>query len=160
MWVVPVGDFYGYKSVGIFQDTTTIGSLNRAAQKATGNSTATYQTALTQPGDRRFADVNKDGVVNDEDQTDIGSPIPKFFGGLNLDATYKAFDFNLYFYGMYGNKLLNFARSDMESFANQTGPLPGSRTSAWTTTTMPGPLKTIATPMRGSRPMTMGSAAM
>ncbi|MDP4148538.1 MAG: TonB-dependent receptor [Bacteroidota bacterium] len=116
----PVGDFFGYKSVGIFQDTATIGALNRAAQKATGNSTATYQTSLTQPGDRRFADVNKDGVVTASDQTDIGSPIPKFFGGLNLDATYKAFDFNLYFYGMYGNKLLNFARSDMESFANRT----------------------------------------
>ena len=54
---------------------------------------------VARPGDRYFADINGDGMVNDDDRTHIGNPQPKFFGGLNLDATYKAWDINLYFYG-------------------------------------------------------------
>ncbi|HMG66773.1 MAG TPA: hypothetical protein VK588_03770, partial [Chitinophagaceae bacterium] len=63
--------------------------------------------------------VNGDGHVNADDQTALGSPLPKFFGGINLDATYKAWDFNAYFYGVYGNKILNYAKSSMESFQNR-----------------------------------------
>ena len=44
------------------------------------------------------------------------SPQPKFFGGLNFDVSYKAWDFNLYFYGVAGNKILNYVESDLESF--------------------------------------------
>ncbi len=50
----------------------------------------------------------------------LGSPIPKFYGGLNLDATYKAWDFNAYFYGVYGNKIFNFQESTLESFQNRS----------------------------------------
>jgi hypothetical protein len=64
--------------------------------------------------------VNHDGTVNAQDETALGSPIPKFFGGLNLDATYKSFDINVYFYGVYGNKLFNFAESALESFQNRS----------------------------------------
>jgi hypothetical protein len=46
-------------------------------------------------------------------------PQPKFFGGLNLDATYKAWDINLYFYGSEGNKILNYVESNLESFARR-----------------------------------------
>ena len=68
-----------------------------------------------------FADLNGDGKVDAEDRTHIGSPQPKFFGGLNLDATYKAWDFNLYFYGSYGNKILNYVESNLESLARRGG---------------------------------------
>ena len=46
----------------------------------------------------------------------LGSPIPKFYGGLDLTASYKGFDFNAYFYGVYGNKLLNYEKSNLQSF--------------------------------------------
>lgn len=106
----PVGEFYGYKSLGIFQSQAQINALN---SKAPGG---IYYRAATSPGDRYFADVNGDGVVNADDRVAIGNPQPKFFGGLNLDATYKAWDFNMYFYGVYGNKILNYIESDLESF--------------------------------------------
>jgi hypothetical protein len=60
--------------------------------------------------------VNGDNVVNANDRVSLGSPQPKLFGGLNLDATYKAWDFNLYFYGVTGNKILNYVESNLESF--------------------------------------------
>ncbi|MBE7169102.1 MAG: TonB-dependent receptor [Williamsia sp.] len=106
----PVGEFYGYKSLGIFQTQAQIDALNA---KAPGG---IYYRAATKPGDRYFADINGDGIVNATDRTNLGSPQPKFFGGLNLDGTYKAWDFNLYFYGTYGNKLLNYVESNLESF--------------------------------------------
>ena len=106
----PVGEFFGYKTLGIFQSQAQINSLNA---KAPGG---IYQAALNQPGDRYFADVNGDGVVNADDRVSLGSPQPKFYGGLNFDATYKAWDFNLYFYGVYGNKIVNYVESALESF--------------------------------------------
>ena len=106
----PVGEFYGYKSLGIFQTQAQINALNA---KAPGG---IYYRAATSPGDRYFADINHDGVVNADDRTALGNPQPKFFGGLNLDATYKSWDINIYFYGVYGNKILNYVESDLESF--------------------------------------------
>jgi len=56
-------------------------------------------------------------LVNaDSDRVPLGNPQPKFFGGLNLDASWKSWDINLYFYGVYGNKILNYIESDLESF--------------------------------------------
>ena len=112
----PVGEFYGYKSLGIFQTQAQIDALNANA-KAHGF--AAYQQTGTQPGDRYFADVNGDGTVNGSDEVSLGSPIPKFYGGLNLEATYKAWDINLFFYGVYGNKIFDFAESSLESFQNR-----------------------------------------
>jgi TonB-linked SusC/RagA family outer membrane protein len=106
----PVGEFYGYKSLGIFQTQAQIDALNA---KAPGG---IYQRATNQPGDRYFADVNGDNKVDATDRTALGNPQPKFFGGLNFDASYKAWDINLYFYGTYGNKILNYVESDLESF--------------------------------------------
>ncbi|MDR3697170.1 TonB-dependent receptor [Mucilaginibacter sp.] len=113
----PVGEFYGYKSLGIFQTQAQIDALNA---NAVAHGFAAYQKTGTQPGDRYFADVNGDGTVNASDQTSLGSPIPKFYGGLNLEATYKAWDINLFFYGVYGNKIFNYAESSLESFQNRS----------------------------------------
>lgn len=107
----PVGEFYGYKSLGIFQTQAQIDALN---SKAPGG---VYWKAANKPGDRYYADINGDGIVNaDSDRVALGNPQPKFYGGLNLDFSYKSWDFNLYFYGVYGNKILNYIESDLESF--------------------------------------------
>ena len=115
----PVGEFYGYKSLGIFQTQAQIDALNASAVSHNPINT-TYQVAGNLPGDRYFADVNGDGHVNADDQVSLGSPLPKFYGGLNLDATFRSFDFNAYFYGVYGNKILNYVKSSLESFQNRT----------------------------------------
>ncbi len=53
------------------------------------------------------------------DQTSLGSPLPKFYGGFNVDFTYKALDFNLFFYGVYGNKILNYVQNSLQTFENR-----------------------------------------
>ena len=112
----PVGEFFGYKSLGIYQSQAQIDALNA---KAPGG---IYRPGtVARPGDRYFADINGDGLVNADDRVPIGNPQPKFYGGLNLDATYKAWDINLYFYGSYGNKILNYVESNLESLARRGG---------------------------------------
>ncbi|MEO6850680.1 MAG: SusC/RagA family TonB-linked outer membrane protein, partial [Mucilaginibacter sp.] len=113
-----VGEFYGFKSLGIFQTADQIKALNDAAVAKYGAGTF-YQHSVTVPGDRYFADTNGDGIVNDNDRVSLGNPQPKFYGGLNLDATYKAWDFNLYFYGVYGNKIFSFAKSNQQDFESR-----------------------------------------
>jgi TonB-linked SusC/RagA family outer membrane protein len=112
----PVGEFFGYKAIGIYQSQAQIDELN---SKAPGH---IYRPgAVAVPGDRYFADITGDGLVNADDRVPIGNPQPKFFGGLNLDASYKAWDVNLYFYGSYGNKILNYVEANLESLARRGG---------------------------------------
>jgi len=114
----PVGEFYGYKSIGIFQSQKQIDELN-AQSLAQNPLFPNYQKAGNQPGDRYFADVNGDGHVDATDQTSLGSPLPKFYGGFTVDVTYKQWDFNLFFYGVYGNKILNYVQNSLQTFENR-----------------------------------------
>lgn len=85
------GYFYGYKTVGLFQN---------AAQIA-----ASPKQAGAQPGDIIFADLNGDKIINAEDQTKIGDPFPKFTMGWNLNVEYKNFDFTAFTYASVGNDI-------------------------------------------------------
>lgn len=110
-----IGEFYGYKTAGIFQDQASIDALNAAAVAKYGAGKK-YQVTSTSPGDRKFVDLNNDGVISDADRTFLGNPLPKVFGGLTFDASYKNFDFNMFIYTSIGNDVLNYARRNMENF--------------------------------------------
>jgi len=58
-------------------------------------------------GDPMFKDLNGDGVVNNDDMTDIGNAIPDFTYGLTLTAAYKGFDLTVFGTGSYGNEIFN-----------------------------------------------------
>jgi len=120
----PVGEFYGYKSAGIFQTQKEIDDLNAIAQaKYTVNYQPTNGPAKSAlPGDRKFVDINHDGrITADSDQVALGSPIPKFYGGVTFDASYKNWDISVFFYGTYGNKIYNYQQRTLESFGSSTG---------------------------------------
>ncbi|HEY4155864.1 MAG TPA: hypothetical protein VGM24_10570, partial [Puia sp.] len=119
----PVGEFFGYKSAGIFQNQKEIDDLNSVAQAkyGAGNYYQPTSSGSAVIGDRKFIDVNGDSKITADDQVPLGSPIPKFYGGVNFDATYKNFDFSLFFYGTYGNKIFNYQERTLESFESSTG---------------------------------------
>ena len=58
-------------------------------------------------GDPLFKDLNGDGVVNDDDRTDIGNAIPKITYGITITAAYKGFDLTIFGTGAAGNKIFN-----------------------------------------------------
>ncbi|WP_158798010.1 TonB-dependent receptor [Pedobacter sp. L105] len=109
----PVGAFFGYKTDGFWDSQAEI---NAANAKAGGN----YQTDAA-VGRFKYADVNGDGKIDANDRTMLGNPNPKFTGGLNLDFTYKNFDFNMFWYGSYGNKIWNDVKWYTDFYANFAG---------------------------------------
>jgi TonB-linked SusC/RagA family outer membrane protein len=99
----PIGSFYGYKTDGIFQNQAEIDAA--VPDNISGG---------REPGDIRFVDVNKDGQIDAEDRTSLGSPIPKFYYGVNGSISVKNFDLSLLLQGVAGQKVYNQARSSME----------------------------------------------
>lgn len=90
---LPIGAFYGYKTDGVFQNETELNAYPHDAQAGIG--------------DLRFVDANDDGVINGNDRTYIGSPIPKFIFGFNSEFNFKGFDFSFDLQGQTGNKIFN-----------------------------------------------------
>jgi TonB-linked SusC/RagA family outer membrane protein len=100
----PIGYFYGYKTDGIFQNMSEVSA--HPSQIALG--------AEAKPGDLRYVDVNGDGVLNTDDRTKIGDPIPDVTMGLNLSVNYKNFDFTAYAYASLGNDMVrNYERANV-----------------------------------------------
>ena len=66
--------------------------------------------------------MNNDGVVDNNDRTIIGNPWPKFTYNFTTTFDYKGFELNLFFTGVYGNKILNMTRYENEYLPLGTGP--------------------------------------
>lgn len=108
------GYFYGYKTNGLFQNDAEIAAA------------ATQPGAV--PGDIRFVDMNKDGVINAQDMTQIGDPFPDFTLGGNLSLEYKGFDFTTFAYASVGNDVYRayernaiYSNKDRRILARWTG---------------------------------------
>lgn len=98
----PIGEFYGYKSLGTFKTDEQL----RNAPVQFGQPVANSQSG-TWLGDLQYADLNNDGVINEKDQTTIGNPNPSFTYGITNTFTYKSFDLTVFLNGSYGAKILN-----------------------------------------------------
>src|SRR5574344_83458 len=66
-------------------------------------------------GDYIFEDINKDGVIDEEDRYFIGNPEPDFTYGIGNTFSYKGFDLSIYLTGSYGNEVVNWVRKDLEN---------------------------------------------
>jgi len=62
------------------------------------------------PGDIKYKDINKDGTINQYDETIIGNPMPIHIGGLSNTFTYKGLELHTFFQWSYGNDLFNANR--------------------------------------------------
>jgi TonB-linked SusC/RagA family outer membrane protein len=100
---MPANFFYGFVTEGIFQSYDEIAA--HAVQTAGSD-----PTTSTAPGDIKFKDLNGDGVINDQDRTDIGNANPTFTFGLTNNFTYKNFELTVFLQASAGNKVLNFSR--------------------------------------------------
>jgi hypothetical protein len=66
-----------------------------------------FQAEGTAPGDIRFKDLNNDGVIDINDRTYIGNPIPKMTYGITGNLAYKGIDLTMFWQGSYGNDIYN-----------------------------------------------------
>ena len=88
-----LNSFYGYKTSGIWQTEDEI--------KASGTKDP------VKPGDVKFVDQDKNGVVNSDDRVILGKSIPSFMFGLTNEFSYKNFTLNIFIDGSTGFSILN-----------------------------------------------------
>lgn len=90
----PVNVFYGYKTDGIIQTL---------AEGLEAGLTGEY----AMPGEYKYVDLDKNGVVDENDKDIIGDPNPDFTGSLSLNARWRNFDAEIFLNGVVGNDVVN-----------------------------------------------------
>jgi len=103
-----IGYFIGYETDGVYQTQAEI-----------DNSLVIQEGA--KPGDLKFVDQDGDGKISfndDSDQKELGSAIPSFTFGYNLNVSYQGFDFSANLYSAIGQEIIrNYERQ--QPYANQ-----------------------------------------
>ena len=99
---LPVGEFYGYKVLGIFKTDEQLRSAPVQFGRLVSNT-----TGGTWLGDIQYVDTNHDGKIDANDQVPLGSPNPKFTYGFTNNFSYKSFDLSVFLNGSYGAKIFN-----------------------------------------------------
>ena len=113
----PAGVFYGYKTNGVFAGEADATAAN--LKMIDSNGTESYFGA----GDVQFVEVEKDGIIDDNDKQIIGDPNPDFYGSFNSKIAIRNLTIDALFTYSYGNDVYNLLRSKLESgssFMNQT----------------------------------------
>lgn len=120
----PIGRFWGYRQMGIFQNQTEIDSyVDKNGEKIQPNA---------KPGDFKFAKLGDSGVLNDDDdRTFIGDPNPDLILGFNIGLQYRNFDLSMYFQGTVGNDIYNLSKGNLATAGLQNA-LADAYTKAWT----------------------------
>ncbi|MEP6846971.1 MAG: SusC/RagA family TonB-linked outer membrane protein, partial [Panacibacter sp.] len=126
---LPIGTFYGYIFDGIFQsDEEAAKSAVLIGQEPTSPNPASVAKA----GDRKYRDINNDGVINASDRTLLGNAQPKFTWGFNNTFSFKNIDLSFFFQGSQGNKLANLNSFDLLNFTGQNNVLAEPALNRWT----------------------------
>ncbi|KOS05992.1 TonB-dependent receptor [Flavobacterium akiainvivens] len=108
--------FYGFVTNGVFQ--------NEAEVQGYTSSDGTVIQPAAVPGDFKFADLNDDGQITEEDRKYLGSPLPDYTYGITLNFDYKGFDLMVFGQGVAGNQIFQgLRRLDMVNANWQTAAL-------------------------------------
>jgi TonB-linked SusC/RagA family outer membrane protein len=104
----PISSYYLYKSDGLYQNLSDI-------ENAPTVPFADNQTV--NPGDIRYVDKNIDGIIDPSDRYILGNPFPRYTFGVNYNASWKNFDFQMLWQGV--GKRQQYLRGDIvEAFHN------------------------------------------
>jgi TonB-linked SusC/RagA family outer membrane protein len=85
---LPIGSYVGLKRDGYFQN---LDDVTNGPKPAGIN---------VQPGDNRYVDVNKDGIIDDNDLFVFGNGFPRLTFGFNYNLNVKNFDLSLFLQGV------------------------------------------------------------
>ena len=110
-------NFYGYQVEGVYTSLDDLQNSALPAKSMIKNEDGTWshnpakfynKNSTTWVGDLKFKDLNNDGVIDENDRTNIGSPLPLFTFGWTNNFRFGNFDLSVFFNGSYGNKVLNY----------------------------------------------------
>jgi TonB-dependent starch-binding outer membrane protein SusC len=110
---MPFPYYYGLRSDGIFN--------NQAELDAHKDKSGAPIQPNAQLGDVKFLDTNGDGVIDDKDRVELGSPYPDFEFGFSTDFSYKNFDLRIFIQGVSGNEIVNGMLYNTRNISNSGG---------------------------------------
>ena len=99
----PIGAFWGYKVDGVFESDVDA-LLGDVTQSQAG------------AGYFQYHDTTGDNMINEEDRTYLGSPLPWLMLGANLGFEWKNLDFSMVLGANIGNKIFNAKRINKQVF--------------------------------------------
>ena len=114
----PLYNFYGYEVEGVYESLEDImssakpakypadGVFNRSNTVWVGD--IKYKDQLTVDTDGDGIPDAGDGVIDENDRVNLGSPLPLFTFGWTNTFRYKNFDLSIFLNGSYGNKIMNY----------------------------------------------------
>lgn len=88
-----IGAYYGFQTDGVIQ--------TQAEATALGSKVGAF----------KFKDIDGNGIIDNQDKTFLGSPIPNVTYGFGLNLEYSNIDLALEFQGVAGNEIYNFNRN-------------------------------------------------
>ena len=113
----PIGMWYVLQTDGLFQTQAEVNNYRNSAGKIIQPN--------AKPGDIRFLDNDGDGEITNKDKMVVGSPWADYEIGLNLNASYKGFEFSMDWFGSFGATVFNGPRSVTENFSDNSNYLKG-----------------------------------
>jgi TonB-linked SusC/RagA family outer membrane protein len=101
----PMNSYYGYKFEGVYS------TFEEAEQANLVNNKGIPFIA----GDAKFKDISgpdnePDGVIDDYDRMNLGSPVPDYFGSFLNSFQYKRWSLDMMIQFVYGHELFNYTR--------------------------------------------------
>lgn len=104
-------NFYGYVTDGVYTSLEDIENSPKPSAYPTNGVFTKNSTVYV--GDIKYKDLNGDGVIDENDRTNIGSPLPKWTFGFNNTFRWNNFDLNIFINGSVGNKVGNYLKMKM-----------------------------------------------
>ncbi len=104
-----IGEYYGYVVDKVLSTTAEADAYNQKYGTNVKAGDIAFKD-IAGPKDEDGNPTAPDGKIDDNDRTFIGKSIPAWNFGLNLQANYRAFDFQMGMSGVAGNKLYDRAR--------------------------------------------------
>jgi hypothetical protein len=111
----PLFQFYGYVTDGIYTD---LEDLQTSPKPVAYNNAGFNRGNTVWVGDIKYKDLNSDGVIDENDRTYIGNPMPKYTFGWTNTFRYKDFDLTIFINGSYGNKVFNYLRMKLDAMSS------------------------------------------
>lgn len=111
----PVDAFWVYENQGIYEDVASIPVNSKTGVRQSFNG------LLLNAGDPRWADLNGDYDINEDDKVFKGHAMPTVTGGFGNNFTYNGFNLSFQFYFALGQKLLNQQIANRFDFINTEG---------------------------------------
>lgn len=103
----PIGQLYGYQTAGLYQVEDFIYDAAKQTYTLKEGVPCIGDRKGIKPGMWKFANLDGNEVIDENDKTVIGNTNSSFYGGLNNSFSYKNFDLSVFFTFSYGGDVMN-----------------------------------------------------